>query len=363
MDKSIAVISKIDIKFPHHASVTNKNTEIAMAFTELGYECTLFNISNGWFSINQKQVEKIVPFKPLNFSFIEFCRKYVDPKLFDIIWIRHNIFSFNFLTFLKNLKQENSKLTILYEIPTYPYIYEFKHVYKLIIKLQEKLIMTRLVGHIDFILGGFDRRSLFNVPIIKVTNGITIKNYDKICNKTSSKTINLLVSGVLWNWYGIDRIIEGLKKYTGNDIQIHVIGEGNDLEHLKKLVLEYSLSDIFSFYGWLDKSNVDNLEIPNCIGIGTLASFRKKLSSIYSLKHREFCARGMPFIYSGFDSDFDEKNCSFIYKVPLNDDPIEIDAIVQWYRTLKSTPEEIRNYAIQNLDWKVKIQEILNAIK
>ena len=77
-----------------------------------------------------------------------------------------------------------------------------------------------------------------------------------------------------------------------------------------------------------------------------------------TLKNREYAARGIPFIYSESDSDFDNK--PYVLKAPANDTPISIDEIVAFYRNLDIDALSIRN-SIQNLSWKHQMKLVIEG--
>jgi hypothetical protein len=58
------------------------------------------------------------------------------------------------------------------------------------------------------------------------------------------------------------------------------------------------------------------------MGIGSLARHRSGITHIKTLKNREYAARGLPFIYSEMDSDFEGK--PYILKAKADESPIEI---------------------------------------
>ena len=58
------------------------------------------------------------------------------------------------------------------------------------------------------------------------------------------------------------------------------------------------------------------------MGIGSLGRHRSGIQHIKTLKNREYAARGIPFIYSETDTDFE--NRPYILKVPANEAPVNI---------------------------------------
>ena len=94
-------------------------------------------------------------------------------------------------------------------------------------------------------------------------------------------------------------------------------------------------------------------------GIGSLGRHRVGIDKIKTLKNREYAARGIPFIYSETDSDFDTK--PYVLKAPADETAIDIDSIVSFYKRLSMSPEEIRN-SISSLSWENQMNNVLNNI-
>ncbi len=97
------------------------------------------------------------------------------------------------------------------------------------------------------------------------------------------------------------------------------------------------------------------------IGVGSLGLHRKKLTIASSLKDREYCALGIPFISSGEDPDFPE-TFSGRYKASSTDEPLDIEKIIEWISDVNTlNHEDIRTHAENNCDFKQKINFLLNS--
>lgn len=57
-------------------------------------------------------------------------------------------------------------------------------------------------------------------------------------------------------------------------------------------------------------------------GIGSLGRHRSGIDKIKTLKNREYAARGIPFIYSETDEDFEQM--PYVLKAPADESPIDI---------------------------------------
>ena len=95
-------------------------------------------------------------------------------------------------------------------------------------------------------------------------------------------------------------------------------------------------------------------------GIGSLGRHRSGITNIKTLKNREYAARGIPFIYSEIDEDFE--NMPYIMKIPANEEAVDIKQILNFYNQLHITPLEIRN-SIRHLSWNNQMKKVLDEMQ
>ena len=93
--------------------------------------------------------------------------------------------------------------------------------------------------------------------------------------------------------------------------------------------------------------------------IGSLGRHRNGITVIKTLKNREYATRGIPFIYSEQDSDFDDK--PYILKAPADESPIDIQKIIDFVDRFTMQPMEIRE-SVKHLTWKIQMQKVVKAI-
>ena len=93
-----------------------------------------------------------------------------------------------------------------------------------------------------------------------------------------------------------------------------------------------------------------------CFAVGSLARHRSGIKIIKTLKNREYATRGIPFIYSETDSDFDDK--PYIIKASPDESPINIQEILDFIDHNKFAPQEIRK-TVENLSWKIQMKRVV----
>src|SRR5665647_1646028 len=142
----------------------------------------------------------------------------------------------------------------------------------------------------------------------------------------------------------------------------HIAGDSDNTEPIryKELVKKCDLSNYVIFYGRKTGKELDMIYNKADIAVGSLGCHRISIKNVKTLKNREYCARGLPFFYSETDVDFEDKD--FIFKVPSNDSPIEIEEIINFVTNNKLDEVKIRKYACENLTWEKQFEKVLNEV-
>lgn len=284
----------------------------------------------------------------------------------DFIYIRsmHNANPFT-INMIKVLKKAGIK--VLLEIPTYPYDQEYVYFKMKVDLFFDKCFRYSFAKHIDRIVTFSDFEEIFGCPTIRISNGI---DFDKIPLKQivndTSKELNLLGVAEIHYWHGFDRIIKGLADYYHSEpdyqVHFHIVGSffgPREEAEIMGPIKENHLEPYVTLYGNMQGDELDKMFNMADFGIGSLARHRSGITSIKTLKNREYAARGIPFVYSEYDEDFEEK--PYILKVPADETPVDINKIIDFYRNIHLSPSEIRD-SIKNLSWKEQMQKVLTEL-
>jgi len=301
--------------------------------------------------------------KRIDFSAIS---RYVKNNHIDIVYIRsnHNANPFT-IRMVKQMKKYGAKVVM--EIPTYPYDSEYEAQGMSNQIFQDKLFRNNLAKQLDAIVTFSDYNQIFGQRTIRISNGI---DFDSVKMKTTindtSKELNLIGLAEIHEWHGFDRLVMGLADYYSKQqnyiVRFHVVGYFFSAEienEFKKIISDDHMEDYVILYGKEHGDELDMLFNKCDFGIGSLGRHRVGIDKIKTLKNREYAARGIPFIYSETDSDFDTK--PYVLKAPADETAIDIDSIVSFYKRLSMSPEEIRN-SISSLSWENQMKTVLNSI-
>ena len=119
------------------------------------------------------------------------------------------------------------------------------------------------------------------------------------------------------------------------------------------------MQDKIIFHGQLFGDELTNVFNQCQFAIGSLGRHRSGITVIKTLKNREYATRGIPFIYSEQDSDFDHQ--PYVLKAPADESPIDIQQIIDFMGDFAMTPQDIRK-TVEHLSWKIQMQYVLNAL-
>ena len=292
--------------------------------------------------------------------------QYAKEEGIDFAYLRsnHNASPFT-VKMVKQMKENGMKVVM--EIPTYPYDSEYKAQGMSHQIFQDKIFRDQLAKHLDAIVTFSDYDVIFGQRTIRISNGI---DFDSVKVKSSvnntSKELNLIGVAEIHTWHGFDRLVKGLANYYSKRrdyiVKFHVVGYFFSKEgeaEFRKFITDHHVERFVILYGKKHGGDLDTIFDYCDFGVGSLGRHRVGIDRIKTLKNREYAARGIPFIYSETDSDFDDK--PYILKAPADETPIDIEKIISFYNTIKLTPLDIRN-SIQNLSWKCQMEHVINSL-
>ena len=124
-----------------------------------------------------------------------------------------------------------------------------------------------------------------------------------------------------------------------------------------ELTKKYGILDKVFFHDQLFGDELNEVFAKANFAVGSLARHRCGITDIKTLKNREYASRGIPFVYSENDSDFDHQ--PYVLKVPADESPIDIARIVSFEEQLQMTPQDIR-HSVDHLSWKVQMQKVVD---
>ncbi len=266
------------------------------------------------------------------------------------------------------------------EIPTYPYDNEFSSSSDWSMRIDlwmDKRCRHALYRQMDAVVTFSDEERIFGQRTIRISNGV---DFDSIplhrfggerSEVSGEQPLHLIGVAEVHFWHGFDRLIAGMGEYYRSggtrDIVFHIVGgvHPNYMQDIAQapgfqtLIDRYGLAGKVVFHGTLFGSQLDDVFNQSQFAIGSLARHRSGITVIKTLKNREYATRGMPFIYSEQDSDFDGQ--PYVLKAPADESPIDIQRIIDFLAHFSMKPEEIRK-TVEHLAWKIQMQRVVTAV-
>jgi len=258
------------------------------------------------------------------------------------------------------------------EIPTYPYDQEFEtfsRQERLGLKI-DQLFRHQLYRQQSAVVTFSDAEEIFGQRTIRISNGVDFDSIPLHQFKPVDDAIHLIGVAEVHLWHGYDRLIAGIGEYykkvsSPRKIIFHIVGgidpydlygEG-DYKGIQTRIDEYRLKENVVFHGQLFGEELDKIFNMCCFAIGSLARHRSGITHIKTLKNREYATRGIPFVYSEIDSDFEDK--PYIVKALPDESPIDVQQIVDFIDSHDFNPIEIRK-TVENLTWKIQMKRVID---
>lgn len=275
------------------------------------------------------------------------------------------------IRFFKKLKKLGIKAVT--EIPTYPYDQEFVG-FPFMTRMNLKVDQTfrkSLYRQMNAVVTFSDADVIFGQRTIRISNGVDMDSIPLHQYQPSQDgSIHLIGVAEVHYWHGYDRLIAGLGEYYRNtqnprQVYFHIVGgvwksEMYDSIHapgFSELMDKFGIRDKVIFHDQLFGEELNKVFNQCCFAIGSLARHRSGITVIKTLKNREYATRGVPFIYSEIDNDFEDK--PYIIKATPDESPIDIQQIVDFIESHHFNPSEIRK-TVENLSWKIQMKQVID---
>ena len=354
----VALIYRVNVASSDAVGVVLKMNGQQKAFAHLGYDCIAYYHRDGEIikrSHNGKEeIISSVTYRRRSFSFKDFFNILLSEESIDhadLIYIRYPFSTPAFLNFVRRFRKEQ----VVIEMPTYPYDKEWSGLAKMFLRV-DKYYSNKLKHYCHSIVHFGKEDKIFGIKTIQSANGIDTKSFPLVQNQNVDG-LKMITVGNFNYWHGLDRLIKGMGKSQNKNIQLNIVGDGTIIPDLQELVNHLELEGKVKFCGVKRGKELDVLFDKSNLGIGTLGIHRKEVSINSSLKHREYASRGIPFIYAGDDPDFE--NASWTHKISATEESVDIDSVSQFLEKVKTSNTAIKNFASDNLDWKIKLEGIL----
>jgi glycosyltransferase involved in cell wall biosynthesis len=367
--KKILLIYKVFSDDEATKGVYRKMLEQGRSLERLGAKVDMVNVHSKGLQLDGK----LVSFNNLTaktsrnfftlFNFYSSLKKMEGITAYSTYYIRYSPLTFGFLSFLKYIKKNNPDAKIYIELPTYPFIGEYHGIKKILVQMIGQR-QKQLKKYVTNILSVGSDTNIWGIPVVSIKNAIDPESY-KLRNAVKvDGVIRLVMVSTFWNWHGIDRMVNGLITYLSKkdkkyNVYLSLIGQGPELNNIIGLSEHPSVKDNIFFYTSAYGGELNQFFDQADIAIGTLAVDRINLEDCSALKHREYGARGIPFVYAGSDISFNSKD--FILRLPLKETEIDFKLIEEFYEKLNKnaehySPQAIKSRVSEDLSWESQLK-------
>lgn len=290
--------------------------------------------------------------------------RYAEREQIEFVYMRsfHNA-SPPILHLVDTLRKQGAKVVM--EIPTYPYDQEYITPDMKRALAVDKCFRHRLAKKLDGIVTFSNAERIFGGRTIRISNGIDFSAIP-IRSHTNDTRHELHLIGVaeVHYWHGYDRLVKGLAAYYRNQptykVYFHLVGElsgERERETIQPMIRDNHLEPYVILHGARHGQELDKLFDQADFAVGSLGRHRSGITHIKTLKNREYAARGLAFVYSETDEDFE--NRPYVLKAPPDESAIDIARMVDFHRSLALSPGEIRA-SISNLSWEVQMKRVID---
>ena len=273
--------------------------------------------------------------------------------------------TYGYLDFLSECKEMG--LRVVLEFPTYPY----DEIISKDVLLEDKENRLTLNKFVDRVATYADYKNIFNIPSFIIQNGISDNDIPVRCPHHKSSSIELLAVANLNKGDGYERVIEGINIYyqKGGTYNFHfnIIGDGLEKNNYIKTIKEYGLEKSIQCCGIKRGKELDWYYDNADIGISPFGLYKYNSGEIASgpIKTREYCARGLPFVFGYNEMGFSGDEI-YTEKFSNSSEPVDMNRVVELYeRTVdrQDVIDMMKQKVKKNFTWDTIMNDIINFYK
>lgn len=295
---------------------------------------------------------------------------------YDKVYIRFpNTIDYSFLSLLREIGIKKS----IVEIPTFPIageykaelkkLYEKKKYLELVLKIglfhQSKFLSIFIKFYLKNLVTFSNFEKIWGIKCINVDNGVDTEKLAKInhFSRSLQEDGTLILSGIanVSIWHGFDRVIRGISETASNlPVKFQIVGAGDEIDNLKSLVKQLKIENKVIFLGPLYGEDLLKVYSSTDLAVSSLGMYRIGLSTGSTIKTKEYCSLGIPFIY-GYTEKAIPSDWKYAVKVPNNNEYIDIAPLFSFIKSIShdEVSNEMHRYAELNFDWKIQMAKVI----
>jgi glycosyltransferase involved in cell wall biosynthesis len=344
------------------------------ALVELGYRVDVASVEQTGIIISTSAVPKrrTVPLSgAFRYSYLKVLADEIlqSGPAYDLVYIRNpsgGLYALYLPYFLKKIRKIAKSVAL--EVPSYPYDREAKTIRAKFSLAIHKLARLRIRNYIDVVVYmGKNVDKIWGLPALQIYNCCNPADVPMAGKAAADDGVVKFVGVANLNyWHGYDRLIAGIAEYYRQGgrraIEFHVVGDTEPTAgELRKLSYELGLSDHVIFHGSVHAEKLSQLLSVDMVGVDALARHRSGNNYNDSLKSKEYCFRGLPFIKSHEDEPFDDED--FVLTISADEAPVNVSQVLSWIDNLEFGSAEIRAFALNRFVWSRQLEKVLAHLR
>lgn len=354
----VAFVTNLDVK--EHEGIYKKIRTQASALAHIfGSTSLIFNNGREEFGHDDQRLRSGAPVEGAGYQLgLELIRT----RRIAVLYIRHARFTLALWRLLRAAAK--ARITTIYEIPTYPYFAEqiraSRRKHRAIIKILVDAVGWPIIyRYATSIFVVTSRSSVHRYrKMVEITNGADSGTVSLRTPKNVGSPVRLVTVGTIYPYHGYDRVLRGLQRCgeraNGRIVEFHVIGSSRTIDDLRRKSRSLGLRNVW-FHGRKSSEELNLMFDQFDAALGGLGLHRRHADIDTTLKHVEYCFRGIPIITCG-RSPLGWKAPATIY-VPADDTPIDIPWMIEQLLTVQPTEiEEQSARARRELSWEAVLR-------
>lgn len=272
--------------------------------------------------------------------------------------------TYNYLLFLREMKEMGA--CVVLEYPSYPYDNEVKNEE---ILQEDREYRNQIRNFISQATTYAKGETVHGIHTIALQNGVDLQENPVRKIRKKGTDIRLLAVAGFYFHHGFERLLGSLYQYYKSpgiyDFYFYMVGEGSEKRNYMHLVKKYGLDRHVEFCGYKTGAELNWYYDNADIGIAPLGAYKAGVISSTPIKTREYCSRGLPFIYGYEDDGFTGKE-EYVRKVPNSPELLDMNEIIELYEMTagnRSIINDMRSYTEKNFSWDILLKDVLEYMK
>lgn len=363
-------VARLDLAQPHMLGVAHKIEDQMAALGRAGMPAKLLSLRNGGISLGERTGPSRGAIGRRLAHHLYFHRALREAaQTADYLYVRFQGAPPDFVATLKHLRRTRPKMPIVIEFPSWPYKTERKGWRARLMGMLQDSGTGQFTSCVDRIVTFSRQEKILGVPTLRTDNGVAVDRLPVGTVPYHDEPIRMVGVANLSFWHGYDRVIAGIAAHVRSDlahrVTFDIVGGGVEFDRLQAQIHANGLENSVKLHGPLHGEALSSVLDGAHVGISSIGMHRLDVDTS-NIKSREFCARGLPFCIAYPDRDFPSTQ-PFVHHLPATDDPVDINALLDWYIKLRRTdpnyPTTLRAHAEVGLTWDTKMMPVAEWLR